>query len=334
MDKLLQVHLSENCNLKCKHCYQEGKDCKSFIDLQSFSILLKQFKELASYEKADRLKLNLTGGEPLLFSNIMDYIDMAYSYGVDKILLLTNGTLLNKDILQKLKDRNVNIQVSIEGTKECNDFIRGKGTYDKILSNISLAKSMGIRLLVSYTLSGLNCQYVADTIDEVYKAGAKGIWFDRVIPFNDNLPIMNEEQFILTMQAISKKQKQYKDTDFKVLLQRGMQFFFDNTCSGCYRCSGINRAFTVMSNGDIFPCRRMPIFLGNFKEQSLLEIYKSNNCQEMKRILGNIPDECKSCEHNKYCNGGTKCLTYAMFGTLNKGDVHCPVLALKQLESR
>ena len=291
MSRLLQVHLSERCNLKCKHCYQEGKDCSSYIDLQSFSILLDQFKEITIATGEKDMVLNLTGGEPLLFKNILDYIDLAHSKGIADIRLLTNGLLLTKELLERFKQRNIKLQVSIEGNRECNDFIRGKGTYDKILEKISLAKSVGIKLLVSYTLNGFNCQYVSEVIDEVYKAGARGIWFDRVIPFNDNLPVMTEEQFIFTMQAISIKQKEYHDSDdFKVLLQRGLQFFFDNNCNGCYHCSGINRAFTVLSDGDILPCRRMPIILGNFKQQTLLEIYKSSYCSKLKEIINTAPD--------------------------------------------
>lgn len=333
MDRLLQVHLSEKCNLKCKHCYQEGKDCKSFIDLQSFSVLLDQFKELTDYTKCDKMTMNLTGGEPLLFKNILDYIDLARAKGVGKIRLLTNGLLLTRELLQQLKDRDIGIQVSIEGTRECNDFIRGKGSFDKILKSISLAKSMDIDILVSYTLNGWNCEFVSDTIDEVYRAGAKGIWFDRVIPFNNNIPIMTEEQFIYTMQTIRDKKEQYKDSNFNVQLQRAMQFFF-NDCSSCYRCSAINRAFTVLSNGDILPCRRMPISLGNFKSRTLLDIYKSNSCQKLGEAINSISDECNGCEYINYCKGGLRCLTYALHGTFNKGDVHCPILALKQLESR
>lgn len=334
MSRLLQVHLSEKCNLKCKHCYQEGEDCGSYIDLQSFSTLLEQFKEITLATGEKDMVLNLTGGEPLLFNNILDYIDLARSKGIIDIRLLTNGLLLTKELLEQFKQRNIKLQVSIEGNRECNDFIRGKGTYDKILEKISLAKSLDIPLLVSYTLNGLNCQYVSEVIDKVYKAGARGIWFDRVIPFNDNLPIMTEEQFIFTMQAISIKQKEYQGTNFNVQLQRGLQFFFDNKCSGCYHCSVINRAFTVLSNGDVLPCRRMPIILGNFKQNTLLEIYKTNQCRKVEQAINTIPDECKDCEYSRYCNGGTRCLTYTLLRTLNRGDIYCPILVLKKLESR
>lgn len=333
MSRLLQVHLSEKCNLKCKHCYQEGRDYSSYIDLQSFSILLDQFKEITVATGEKNMVLNLTGGEPLLFNNILNYIDLARSKGIIDIRLLTNGLLLTGELLEQFKRRDIKLQVSIEGDRECNDFIRGKGTYDKILEKITLAKSIGIKLLVSYTLNGLNCQYVSEVIDKVYKAGSRGIWFDRVIPFNDSLPVMTEEQFIFTMQAISIKQKEYQDTDFKVKLHRGLQFFFDNNYNSCYHCSGINKAFTVLSNGDVLPCRRMPITLGNFKQKTLLEIYKNSYCCKVQEAINSTPDECKQCEYEDFCKGGTKCLTYSLFGNLNKGDIHCPILVLNKLKT-
>ena len=37
----------------------------------------------------------------------------------------------------------------------------------------------------------------------------------------------------------------------------------------------------------------------------------------------NIPDDCIGCEHDSYCRGGLKCLTYALFNDLNHKDVGC-----------
>ena len=79
---------------------------------------------------------------------------------------------------------------------------------------------------------------------------------------------------------------------------------------------------TVMENGDLVPCRRMPIVVGNLLEDNMYSLYKNNKLlKELRKNL--IPDDCKFCEHSEMCHGGLKCLTYALYKDLNHKDVGC-----------
>lgn len=329
MKRLLQVHLTDSCNLKCKHCYQEGKNTNKLLSLNDFKLLMEQFKDLTHYTNSDGMTLNITGGEPLLIKNILAYIDLAINSGVSKINLLTNGLLLNKDILIELKKRKiVSIQVSIEGNEKINDLIRGKGTFKCILSKISLAKSLGVKIRVSYTLNSLNFNCIEETVKSVFEAGAYSIWFDRMIPFNEDIlkPVSTDE-FIKSLSIIKKLKIYYKDTDFKVLMKRSLQFLYspDFNNDSCYRCSGIVKNLTVISDGTVYPCRRMPIKLGNFKENTLIDIYKNPFTKKISDSIKSYPEECNKCSYKNGCKGGLKCLSYYR-GNLNKGDINCPML--------
>ncbi|MBR5791395.1 MAG: 4Fe-4S cluster-binding domain-containing protein, partial [Phascolarctobacterium sp.] len=74
MRYLLQLHLTESCNLKCKHCYQSCKDYR-LLSVEEVSTIMKQADELKRDKGFDELKVNLTGGEPLIIQNIKEYID-------------------------------------------------------------------------------------------------------------------------------------------------------------------------------------------------------------------------------------------------------------------
>ncbi len=77
-----------------------------------------------------------------------------------------------------------------------------------------------------------------------------------------------------------------------------------------------------MPNGDPYPCRRMPIRVGNILETPLSELY---NC-EMFRDLRNknrISEPCQDCLYAGACRGGLRCLSYAMSGDPFKTDPGC-----------
>ena len=62
---ILQWHLSERCNLKCLHCYQENHKCVE-LKYEELLNILEQYKELLKRLNC-KGHINLTGGEPLCF---------------------------------------------------------------------------------------------------------------------------------------------------------------------------------------------------------------------------------------------------------------------------
>lgn len=103
-------------------------------------------------------------------------------------------------------------------------------------------------------------------------------------------------------------------------MYRALQFQMTNDYP--YTCTAGISLLTVMENGDLVPCRRMPIVVGNLLENNMYELYKNNKVlQELRKDT--TPDECKNCEHAKKCSGGLKCLTYALYKDLNHKDVGC-----------
>ena len=78
----------------------------------------------------------------------------------------------------------------------------------------------------------------------------------------------------------------------------------------------------VMENGDLVPCRRMPIVVGNLLSENLYDLYQNSPTLRMLRE-DTTPEDCRGCEHESLCRGGLKCLTYALHGDLNHKDAGC-----------
>ena len=322
---VLQWHLSEVCNLKCLHCYQENHKPVS-LEYDDLLKILDQYKNLLKKKKMFG-HINVTGGEPLCSPHFFKLLEI---FNKDKDLysfsILTNGTLITEENAKKISTYHPEyVQVSLEGSRATNDFIRGKGVYKKVAKAVQLLKKYGIYVSLSFTATKINYKEFPKVVRFAEKYGVDTVWSDRYIPLGSNYDkelMMNIEeinQYIESMQKerISLRQKKSKT---EVAMYRALQFQVTNNYP--YRCTAGNTLLTVMENGDLVPCRRMPIVVGNLLKKDMLTLY------ETSEVLKNLqkdttPEDCRGCEHENLCRGGLKCLTYAIFKDLNHKDVGC-----------
>lgn len=90
-----------------------------------------------------------------------------------------------------------------------------------------------------------------------------------------------------------------------------------------YHCTAGDTLVTVQPNGDLYPCRRMPIRVGNLLETPLPELYYESDLFCSLRNRNRISDGCQGCLYSKLCRGGLKCLSYATTADLFTADPGC-----------
>ena len=275
---------------------------------------MKQADELKRDKGFDELKVNLTGGEPLIIQNIKEYIDVVLEKA-DKVLLMTNGILVDEELADYLYKKGVAVQISIDGVKKTHDLIRGEGNYDKAMNGIELLVNKGVRVVVGCTIHKDNFREIMEIVKVVKNKGANKIWFDRYIPCGNAEPL-NSDEFLEAMTYLAGA-KRYETKEFEVGSSRALQFLFNASIP--YRCTALTKSMTVLPGGTVYPCRRMPIPLGNCFEQRLKELFE----HPLRMVLERPPHECKSCSKSKSCKGGLRCLTYAVNGSLDEADPNC-----------
>src|SRR4030042_3031321 len=131
-----QWHLTERCNLKCLHCYQNN-DVLSEIPLKDLLVIVDKMEEaLTKWGKVGTL--SLTGGEPFLRRDdlhaLMDRLDSSDSLAYYDIL--SNGSFITESETKALSLHSGlrRVQVSLEGASaERNDQIRGEGRFEDTL---------------------------------------------------------------------------------------------------------------------------------------------------------------------------------------------------------
>jgi len=316
----LQWHITERCNLSCKHCYFDKKFLKNELSLsQLFTVFDDYLKLLKRWNfPCETSRISITGGEPLIRDDFFKFLRKCYKnkeklrYGI-----LTNGILLNDENVSKLKKLQINYaQVSLEGMERDNDEIRGKGTFKKIVKAIKLLVKNKISTSISVTVTKQNLKDIPLLIKLAGELGVRGLGLRRFVPIGrgkqiKELMLSPQETKELYLYILKTNQK-LVDKRSKLRLNIGcedgilaQEGYNANTCvAGC-------SSLTILPNGDVYPCRRLPIYVGNVLKQSLEEIfYKSSELIKL-RNPENVNIRCKECPYFNECKGGAKCVSYA-----------------------
>ena len=146
-------HILTDCNLKCRHCYINKKQHgKNTLPLETINAWLSVFAS-----KNKEANVIFLGGEPTLHPNLPEAVNKAKSLGYSSITIDTNGYLFH-DILSRVSPDVIDyFSFSLDGTtRETNDMIRGKGSFDTCIQGIKNAVLKGFSTSLIYTVSTKN----------------------------------------------------------------------------------------------------------------------------------------------------------------------------------
>nr|AKC92675.1 putative AstB/chuR/mirJ-related protein [Amycolatopsis sp. SANK 60206] len=137
----VSLQLTYKCNLRCTHCYQwneqgffrdfSAQQARTEIDLDVVADVLRT-------TAANRAKLFLWGGEPLMYSKFTQVTELLERYP-RTVNMCTNGLLFQRHLDDLLRvGENLNLLVSLDGLGEDHEALRGKGTFNRTMDNIGL----------------------------------------------------------------------------------------------------------------------------------------------------------------------------------------------------
>ncbi|MBW1993917.1 MAG: radical SAM protein [Deltaproteobacteria bacterium] len=324
-----QWHITEKCNFRCKHCYHT--DYASANELNLDQLILISDKIDSTLRKWDKNgTLSITGGEPLMVMDklfpLLRHINSFET--INHFDLLTNGSLLDKGILSKLKEfkKLRRVQVSLEaGNKELNDRIRGNGSFEKTLSAIRLLKKNGFQVAVMTTISHMNKEEIEPLIELLKINEVDTFSAERFIPEGAGAGLKNE--FLTAEEVKEVFQKIYsiamREDGIRILLYRPLFALFDgNDPTVGALCSVGNNALTIMHDGTIYPCRRLPIPIGNAVTDSFYKVWYTSEVLWNVRNNNNLKGKCADCDLIPVCRG-CRAMAYALTGDYLAEDPQC-----------
>jgi radical SAM protein with 4Fe4S-binding SPASM domain len=342
---LVYFKLTPLCNLRCVMCGQWGDKGKmkhiSVGEELKKLVSLERYKEIVDEIAPQRPVIYLWGGEPFLYPQLLPLA----KYMVDKGLYVsvnTNGTYLEKYAEEIVRDRWSTIFVSLDGFRETNDAMRGKGSYDRVAAGFKAINREKQRQKSNYpvmsivtTVTNMNYQ----DLDKLAEASRD---------FNLDLHIFNLGTYtndaIVAAQRAFMKEKLNTDIDCLEGYNTGYNNHIDgaklerilynihqkdyghpiitvpvlnpektNTYYGDLETPVRNHCIVpwcqtnIDYNGDVHFCADYPDFiLGNIKEQSFREIYNGDRANLFRKTI-------RSCEGGMF-PGCLRCYQNMLFG--------------------
>ncbi len=175
----LALNITSGCNLSCDYCYLNSDEPGAPASMDEETALRAIELLLDESSGEEEISLVFFGGEPLLESGLILATaararERAGEVGRRLTLhLTTNGTLLTRDVAAALRDLDVNVLISIDGSAGQHDrhrkFRGGAGSYEKVASNLScLPGDMNVSARVTVTPGS---ERLVDTVSHLRALG-------------------------------------------------------------------------------------------------------------------------------------------------------------------
>lgn len=332
-----QVEITGKCNMRCQHCraWEESKINMPFL-------IFKKGIDFVTSESDENFRLTLSGGEPFIHPDLVEFIKYAKRKGIEDIIITTNGSLVNEKILEELDNleiKNLAIQISIDSSNsEVHDVFRGfKGAFNKAMNSFDLIRN------TKTIKSSLRASLTPKTMDEIepliqlaIKKGASRIGIGSVIPAgkgkeNKEL-LMTPSQKFKFLDNLKNNKIKYKDLD--VTTEDPLKFALDD-CPWSYGnfdpndsalfggCTAGITGINIDSEGTITPCAVLLKPIVNIKDKSIEEIKQAYSSSEViKNLYKRDFKKCKSCKLKRLC-GGCRAVAEGSTGDYLGVDVTC-----------
>lgn len=336
--------LSENCNLACKYCFVGSDVCGRGMSFKDD--MTQEVAERAINTFANQLENSVTdytqvesniiffGGEPLLNYEVLRYVvnrvnDLKQTRPVlsnTKFAVITNGTLLNKELILALSSLGVAVSISIDGfTNEANEMRvdkAGNSTFDRVVAVLDEFKSLGVSApSLSVTLSEKTINDLPNMLGLIRSYGIRGFGYNVLLKHNESDSedyYRAASQFIIDSFLSLRAEGVYEDR-----IMRKLNAFAHSRIhfSDCGATSGGQILFAP--DGKIGICQGMMAESENYVANVWEDGFNAADHPFWNKWSQLIPinnDECLSCEALGICGGG--CPVNARVCCPEKG-LHC-----------
>jgi uncharacterized protein len=261
---ILYLFPTHSCNLACTYCCVERNKTTSNIidDVLNYDSVISWYSGFAT-DPGQIQELILYGGEPFLYPGRVSEICLSWRHRVaevrtkSRISMVTNGTLINNQLADVVKEFNINVSVSIDGPKFIHDkqriYRNGSGTYDEAYAGYTLLKDMQLNPGISCTLTPFSIEHKKEIIEWlVSEAKPKALGFNVILCVKGlnllDTYVLDANRFIFDAFLSLRDYGIYEDK-----AMRKMNSFVNKKINSV-NCGGIGRQVAVNNLGNASAC--------------------------------------------------------------------------------
>lgn len=298
----ITLHVSNDCNLRCKYCYASGGHYKNDRGLMTHKTA-KNFVNFCIHEFKQVHNIVFFGGEPFLNPSVIrDVCEMFvsnYEKGeigyLPKFGAITNGTIMSSQIMDIISRYFSFITISIDGPKDINDTnrvdISGRGSFDRIskfIEQIHKIPNVSVQYEATFTKDHTRLGYSHDDIQHFMKE-TFNLTGDVLDEYNTEKNAIKTVTAQFTAEDLLKGY--YPEGFFSIL--RAI-----TTKRAKTMCQLYQRNFSVSIEGHIFPCH-----MNTGEENCDLGTITSNNVfTSPNDFLRKHPGIMHGFKNNEICN--------------------------------
>lgn len=344
--KALCLHVSHDCNLRCKYCFAStgdfGTGHRINMDIETAKAAIDFV--IARSGSRRNIEVDFFGGEPLL---AMDTVKatVEYARSIEKehgkcfrFTMTTNGMLLNDENIEYINREMSNCVLSLDGRPEVNDNMRitpkGTGSYDIIMPKFKkLVEGRGDKdFYLRGTFTRNNLDFAADVI-HMAEQGFRSVSVEPAVGEpgcewairEEDLPVVKAEY-----EKLAEQLKDRKDVNF-------FHFNVDLAQGPCVikrlrGCGAGCEYVAVTPEGYIYPCHQ---FVGNL-EYKMGDVHDDTFDMDIARRFAGLNvytrEECKECWARFYCSGGCSASNLLVNGDIKKPNAVGCEMQRKRLE--
>jgi MoaA/NifB/PqqE/SkfB family radical SAM enzyme len=298
----LSIELTTQCNINCSFCFARAGNAERF----SLSTDLVKAIIAEGYNTGYR-RLHITGGEPLLWEGLFEILDYAFGMGYKTTFMNTNGTLLTDSASARLAVYGgLSISVSLDGQEALHEYLRGKGSYRRVIQGIENSLNAGNNLFI-FTLA---CKSILPDlpqfVNQIYKqfSSIKCLTLIPLIKLQDGVfplskQLLEPDDFLQLVRTVALLNVGGFKTDvlndpMVNVASKFLEMPWIPPTYPLYR----DGSMIIMANRDIRLSHSSDYIFAKYKSGMIEKVLTSD---EYKRAVS--PDEatCPSCEYKELC---------------------------------
>lgn len=295
------LHVTQRCNLACRHCYSEGDDRNRAAD-PSLAQLRRAVALLASLGCA---RLVISGGEPFLRGDLADVASFARDRGVGEVVVLTNGLLVDEKGIDPLVGLVSCVAVAFDGASaDAPAPLRGTQRFGRLVRAVETIRDAGIEARILPTLH-------AGNLDEVPRCRRLADELGASLSFS-----------LLTAPADELGDLRLSDEQLHELGRRPPSDGAPCGLAGLSArrsCGAGTRTLSVAADGTIYPCHMLhdrSLALGSaFSDLPRAPVPPEPRVDDV--------DGCAGCRVRYLCGGGCRARALMATGSLFGRDPYC-----------